>query len=143
MASSSLEIVASLALRNVETVETLVEHYQPEVKFDWIVMSEVLEHLRRPVGIVLKCLSWLAPGGSLLVSTPNGHWESNEHLQEFNLEKFARILAHRDAESVKLSQLNDSQGRRRWLVGQVVVPKIPASHDDFNDRHVVARNRQR
>ena len=117
VASSSLEIVASLALQNVETIETLVEHYQPDVKFDWIVMSEVLEHLRRPAGIVLKCLNWLAPGGSLLVSTPNGHWESNEHLQEFDLERFAqdsRPSRRRVSRTFPLERLAGTPAHGSW-----------------------------
>jgi SAM-dependent methyltransferase len=143
VSTPSLSSLAALGLKNVETVEALVEHYQPSGTFDWIVMSEVLEHLRRPQAVLARCLEWLAPGGSLLVTTPNGHWESNEHLQEFNFEKFARIVVTGGAESVDLSYLRDGQGRRRWLVGQATVPDRPPEHDDFNDRPTIARIRRR
>ena len=139
----SLSSVDALGLRNVETVEALVEHFEPSGKFDWIVMSEVLEHLRRPQAVIARCLGWLAPGGSLLVTTPNGHWESNEHLQEFSFQRFARTLVSEGAESVVLSYLSDGQGRRRWLVGQVIVADRPSVQDDFNDRRTIARRRRR
>jgi len=143
ISTPSLSLVAALGLGNVETVEALVEHFEPSGKFDWIVMSEVLEHLRRPQAVVAHCLEWLAPGGSLLVTTPNGHWESNEHLQEFNFQEFARTLVSEGAESVVLSYLRDGQGRRRWLVGQVTVADSPSVQDDFNDRRIIARSRRR
>ncbi len=143
VSTPSLSSVAALGLKNVETVEALVEHFEPSGKFDWIVMSEVLEHLRRSQAVVSHCLDWLAPGGSLLVTTPNGHWESNEHLQEFDFQKFARTLVSDGAESVVLSYLRDGQGRRRWLVGQVIVADRPSVQDDFNDRRIIARSRRR
>ncbi len=142
VSTPSLSSVAALGLENVETVEALVEHFQPSGKFEWIVMSEVLEHLRRPQAVIARCLGWLAPGGSLLVTTPNGHWESNEHLQEFNFQKFAQTLVSEGAESVVLSNLRDGQGRRRWLVGQVTVADRPSMQDDFNDRRTIARRRR-
>ena len=111
VSTPSLSSVAALRLENVETVEALVEHYQPSGKFDWIVMSEVLEHLRLPRKVVAQCLGWLAPGGSLLVTTPNGHWESNEHIQEFGFEKFARTFFSQFADSIECSYLRDAQGR--------------------------------
>jgi SAM-dependent methyltransferase len=143
VSTPSLSSVAALGLENVETIESLVEHYQPSGKFDWIVMSEVLEHLRSPQALVARCVDWLAPCGSLLVTTPNGHWESNEHLQEFNFEKFAQILVNESAESVVVSYLRDGQGRRRWLVGQVIVADRPAAQEDFNDRRTIVRSRRR
>jgi SAM-dependent methyltransferase len=143
VSTPSLSSVAALGLGNVETVEALVEHFEPSGKFDWIVMSEVLEHLRRPQAVISRCLGWLTPGGSLLVTTPNGHWESNEHLQEFNFQKFARTLVSEGAESAVLSYLKDGQGRRRWLVGQVIVADRPSVQDDFSDRRAIACSRRR
>jgi hypothetical protein len=62
-------------------------------------MSEVLEHVRRPGEVVCRCFAWLAPGGTLLITTPHGHWESNEHLHEFDLVTFSRVLALPEAET--------------------------------------------
>ena len=138
----SLAAVAALGLANVELVDALVEDYQPEGPFDWIVMSEVLEHLRRPGEIIARLVSWLAPGGSLLVTTPNGHWESNEHLQEFSLDTFARLMAAGGAEAVTVQYLRDRQDRRRWLVGRASVADRPPAPDDFTDRGATRRRRR-
>jgi SAM-dependent methyltransferase len=43
----------------------------PGEKFDCIVMSEVLEHLLDPVGALAMVQRLLAPGGHVMVSTPN------------------------------------------------------------------------
>lgn len=129
ISTPSLDVVKSLQLPNVETCESLVESFEPSGTFDWIVMSEVLEHLRRPAAVVARCTQWLAPGGSLLVTTPNGRWESNEHLREFSLRSFAEVLLRSGAESVAIAYCRDTQGRRRWLVGQVTTATTSPAAD--------------
>jgi 2-polyprenyl-3-methyl-5-hydroxy-6-metoxy-1,4-benzoquinol methylase len=137
ISTPSLAALNELGFSNVETVETLVEHYEPKVSFDCIVMSEVLEHLRRPAQAVARCVQWLAPGGSLLITTPNEHWESNEHLQEFSFERFSILLARSGADSVSIAYLRDAQERRRWLVGQATVAEHPQAPDTFSDLRIV------
>ena len=58
----------------VGDVEQLTFDWQP-AKFDALILSEVLEHLREP-GQVLKRLSrFVRPGGIVLASSPNiSHW---------------------------------------------------------------------
>jgi 2-polyprenyl-3-methyl-5-hydroxy-6-metoxy-1,4-benzoquinol methylase len=142
ISTPSLVALRQLGLPNVEAVEGMVEHFEPAAPFDWIVMSEVLEHLRDPAGILRRCVGWLAPGGTLLLTTPHGHWESNEHLQEFTLERFASLLAVSGAETVSAAYLRDRDERRRWLVGEAKVPKQPAAADDFHDPGVTRRPRR-
>ena len=142
VSTPSLAAVNALGLPNVETSEALVEHYQPRIAFDWIVMSEVIEHLRRPGEVVAQCVRWLAPGGSLLITTPNGHWESNEHLQEWTMDSFSEMLGGAGGESIAASYLRDRDERRRWLVGRVSAPEREPTQDDFTDRQAVARRRR-
>jgi 2-polyprenyl-3-methyl-5-hydroxy-6-metoxy-1,4-benzoquinol methylase len=40
-------------------------------QFDCVVCADVLEHLRRPDRLLRQIRSWLAPGGTLVVSLPN------------------------------------------------------------------------
>jgi len=46
-----------------------------EMRFDWILLLDVLEHLPRPLQYLQDLRSLLTPGGSILVSVPNvAHW---------------------------------------------------------------------
>jgi len=136
----SLRELEKLGLQNVKIVKGLIEHYEPECLFEWIVMSEVLEHVRQPAQIVRHCFNWLVPGGTLLITTPNGHWESDEHLHEFDLVAFSRILALPEAETVRFGYLRDCNNRRRWLVGEIVAPVNPAL--PLPDRWQIAKERR-
>ena len=138
----SLQALAALGLKNVKTVNSLLERFEPGALFDWIVVSEVIEHLRRPEDAVDRCARWLAPGGAMLVTTPNGHWESDEHLHEFTLAAFAELLARTGVESVHASYLRDADNRRRWLVAELKAPPTPPAPDDFHDRRETARKRR-
>ena len=44
--------------------------------FDCIVLADVLEHIRNPCAVLKKCQTWLAPGGSVVVSVPNSRHHS-------------------------------------------------------------------
>jgi 2-polyprenyl-3-methyl-5-hydroxy-6-metoxy-1,4-benzoquinol methylase len=138
----SLEELEKLGLPNVITREGLIENFQPEEKFDWVLMSEVIEHLRKPNETVNKAFDFVAPGGSLVLTTPNGHWESDEHLHEFSMTSFAGLLATIDCESFVCSYLRDRDNRRRWLTAIARKAKIPARPDDFFDRKAIARKRR-
>jgi 2-polyprenyl-3-methyl-5-hydroxy-6-metoxy-1,4-benzoquinol methylase len=139
----SLRAVEALGLANVSTVQSLVEEYAPTSSFDCIVMAEVVEHLRNPAAVIRTAVDWLAPGGSMLLTTPNGHWESNEHLHVFSLTSFAQILGDSGAESMTVSYLRDSIQRRRWLVGQLTTSSTPHAADDFSGPQGIVRHRCR
>lgn len=143
VSSPSLAAVRALGLPNVQTAEALVEDFVPGRAFDRVVLSEVLEHLRRPERVLERCFGWLNPGGRLLVTTPNGHWESDEHLQEFNFSRFGDLFTRLGAEEVTIAYLRDAAGRRRWLTASVVAPSTAPTPDDFFDRRAVAAARAR
>jgi 2-polyprenyl-3-methyl-5-hydroxy-6-metoxy-1,4-benzoquinol methylase len=52
---------------------TKPELYPPlgRSKFDIIVLSDILEHVSDPVGVLVRHLPFLAPGGYVLISLPN------------------------------------------------------------------------
>lgn len=119
----SLDQVRALGLPNVETVEALIERYSPTDRFDWIIMSEVLEHLRAPRDTIASVATLLKPGGTLLITTPHGHWDSDEHLQEFTMSSFAALIAQVRPERMCISFLRDREGQRRWLTAEVDAPR--------------------
>ena len=54
-------------------VQSLFEQYAPHGAFTTIVMEHVLEHVDRPIDLLKRARSWLAPGGRILAGVPNGH----------------------------------------------------------------------
>jgi len=143
VSAPSLLVLRDRGLKNVQTVVGLVETIRFDERFDWIVMSEVLEHVRRPALVLNRCFDWLAPGGMLLLTTPNGRWESNEHLHEFSLDSFTRLLVQSRAETLSSGFLRDALNRRRWLCGKITKSTSPAAPDDFNSSRARASMRRR
>lgn len=138
----SLVEVEKLGLPNVRTEQGLVENFQPDEKFDWVLMSEVIEHLRKPKKTVDKAFEFVAPGGVLVLTTPNGHWESDEHLHEFSMKTFSEILSETGCESFECSYLRDRDEKRRWLTAIVRKAQSEPKPDDFFDRKAIARKRK-
>ena len=138
----SLRQLEELGLPNVTTASGLLESFDPGRQFEYIVMSEVIEHLRDPLAAVKRSFDWVAPGGAFVLTTPNGHWESDEHLHEFSLQSFSQILAQMDCESFEAAYLRDRDGRRRWLTAILKRAETPAAPDDFFDRKATARQRR-
>lgn len=139
VSDASLQELRSLGLSNVSTVCGLVESYRPESQFDWIVASEVLEHLRDPGSFMQQCCRWLAPGGSLLLTTPNGQWHGQEdehedaveHLHTFSFSTLSRLSGELGTERVSLEYIRDGAGRRRWLGCRATREAVPPTADDF------------
>lgn len=52
-------------------VNSLFEEFQPDRKFDTIVMGHVLEHVLDPVEILKRAKNWLNPGGIVFAAVPN------------------------------------------------------------------------
>jgi 2-polyprenyl-3-methyl-5-hydroxy-6-metoxy-1,4-benzoquinol methylase len=118
----SVERVRARGLANVEGVCGFVEHYSPGRSFDWIVMSEVVEHLRDPAAVIARTLAWLAPGGRLLLSSPDGNWEGDaiEHLHVFDLGSWCAMLVRAGARDMRVFKIQDRDGRDRWLGAEIV-----------------------
>jgi len=51
-----------------------IEEFQSEQRFDLIVLLNLIEHVRYPCDVMRKIRTLLAPGGLILVKTPN--WEA-------------------------------------------------------------------
>lgn len=143
VSTPSLKAIEELGLDNVEIAQGLIENYSPGREFEWIVLSEVIEHIRDPHSAIGRVFKWLSPGGTLIITTPNGHWESDEHLHEFSLETFSRLLASTECESFQVSYLRDRNNRRRWLTATLKKHENDAEPDDFFDRRAIARNRRK
>ncbi len=121
LCEASINCVRGRRLANVESHVGFVEHFQPAERYDWVVLSEVLEHLREPQLILSRCVSWLNPGGSVLVSTPDGDWQPDaiEHLHVFHIGDFRALVMGAGADHVRTFHIKDRYGRDRWLAGEL------------------------
>ncbi len=99
VSSPSLKQVDDMKLVNVVTAQGLIENFEPGREYKWVVLSEVIEHIRDPLSAINRAFDFWLPGGALVVTTPNGHWESDEHLHEFSLKSFSDLLVQTDCES--------------------------------------------
>jgi len=73
------EAVAEAARRalGLEILTTTVEELSAELRFDLIIMFQVLEHIGEPVPLLQECARRLAPGGHLVTNVPNfSSWQS-------------------------------------------------------------------
>ncbi|MFA6260433.1 MAG: class I SAM-dependent methyltransferase [Bacteroidia bacterium] len=56
---------------NIEYILTFFEDYKPKEKFDFIVSTNVLEHVDDSVEFLKNIKSWLNPGGRVVMTVPN------------------------------------------------------------------------
>ncbi|MEQ9142866.1 MAG: class I SAM-dependent methyltransferase [Parvibaculaceae bacterium] len=52
-------------------VNSLFEEFDPNDRFDTIVMGHVLEHVEDPGAILTQARNWLAPNGNIFAAVPN------------------------------------------------------------------------
>lgn len=70
-ASGKLVKSARKKVPDVEFVESLIEEYETEEKFDTVFMLNILEHVFDPASVLKKATSFLKKNGVLIVHVPN------------------------------------------------------------------------
>ena len=60
-------------LPKVHIKNCLFEDFNPERKFDNIILGHVLEHVADPVELLMRVKKWLTPSGMVFVAVPNAH----------------------------------------------------------------------
>ncbi len=56
---------------NMDVHACLVEEYEPETKYENIILGHVLEHVENPVAVLLQCRDWLTQNGRIFAAVPN------------------------------------------------------------------------
>lgn len=67
--SSLLKIIPEYP--NVKKYCALFEEFEPPQKYDTIIIEHVLEHLEKPIDVLIKTKSWLKPDGVAIIGVPN------------------------------------------------------------------------
>lgn len=60
-------------IKNSTFICSLFEEYNPEVKFDYIILCDVLEHVLNPLSLLKFSKNWLRRGGKILIISPNAN----------------------------------------------------------------------
>jgi 2-polyprenyl-3-methyl-5-hydroxy-6-metoxy-1,4-benzoquinol methylase len=68
-AKQAARVCEQVVIGDVEQIDLNAELDQHE--FDWVLLLDVLEHLRDPLTTLKRCTALLAPGGRTLISIPN------------------------------------------------------------------------
>lgn len=104
-----------------------IEDFQSNEKFDLILLLNLIEHVADPVAVLAKMRSLLAPGGRILVKTPNhdsldarlfrnkswGGFHCPRHWVLFTPESFARAAS---AAGLGVEKTKLTQGAPFWAV---------------------------
>jgi 2-polyprenyl-6-hydroxyphenyl methylase/3-demethylubiquinone-9 3-methyltransferase len=69
----------------IEFVQGNVLEYSWNTKFDLVFANQIIEHLVYPMDMISRLKNLLAPGGRLIITTPNGEYLKN------NLPSFAEL----------------------------------------------------
>ena len=60
--------VFSIDIENIEGREVIEKE---KIEFDYIILADVLEHMRNPADTLYRVSKWLSPTGKILISVPN------------------------------------------------------------------------
>lgn len=72
----------SIEVQNrITMVKSWIEDYEPAEEFDYVLVTEVLEHVSDPVAILKTAVKGLKKDGYLYVSSPTTHWGNNTHVR--------------------------------------------------------------
>lgn len=105
---------------------------EPEAAFDWIVLWEVIEHLREPWNELARLCGIIRPGGTLVVTTPNARclkarlqrsrWEQRlnpTHFYYFTANSLRGVLSRAGFAAVEPWRFPQSYPHHGWLRRQL------------------------
>jgi len=94
---SAISEKTSLSQQTAERVKFVLsdifELDQPAGHFDTLVLGEVLAHLSQPDRLLRKSCNFLKKGGRVIITTPLGYNQSDDHRQHFTLSDFLMTVA--------------------------------------------------
>jgi len=79
----------------------------PSSAYDFVLCSEILEHIMNPLDFMRNIIKLLRPGGYCLISTPLMQWHSGilyqsaHHFIEYRQDRLVRMLKHAGFELVR------------------------------------------
>lgn len=104
-----------------------IEAFQPQERYDVILMLNLIEHVPDPLAVLVKCQSLLAPGGRIYIKTPNfraldadifrhrkwGGYHCPRHFVLFSRAGFEKVASRA---GFQIDQFDYTQGAPFWTV---------------------------
>jgi 2-polyprenyl-3-methyl-5-hydroxy-6-metoxy-1,4-benzoquinol methylase len=162
-AKEAAKACEQIVIGDVEQLDLDAELDQHE--FDWLLLLDVLEHLRDPLATLKRSASLLAPGGRVLISIPNvahtsvrlqllrGHFQYTEtglldrtHLRFFDQDSVRELLAAADLSIEEELPIRRSPEEERGVELESVSPELMRelesdSASDIYQFVIIARRR--
>lgn len=88
---------------SARVVCSLFEDYEPDARFDTVVIGHVLEHVDDPRSLLVRARSWLSPDGVLLAGVPNAR----------SLHRQAAVILGLLEDERQLNETDHHHGHRR------------------------------
>lgn len=93
---SFLEAARSRGLQNVNYIYSLFEEFEPELQYDYVFASFILEHVLDPQTVLAMLKRVLKPGGTLFVTVPNARALSRQLAMHMDLIPDLKALTSND-----------------------------------------------
>ncbi len=114
-AATLLEMIPDFP--NVIKVHSLFEEFEPDRKYNTIIMEHILEHVDQPVPLMRRIKQWLAPQGKMLLGVPNGN----------SIHRLAAVKMGLLKQPCELNQRDRAQGHRRVYTPETFKKDIEAA----------------
>ncbi|MBI5677704.1 MAG: methyltransferase domain-containing protein, partial [Planctomycetes bacterium] len=104
-----------------------IEEFTPENEYDYVLCTEVLEHVMNPVEILKVARKALKPHGLLYICSPITLWGNNTHVRAVPVERLRQWLTEADLSPIEIwsedgrTFCTAQQARVEQIIGLTVV----------------------
>ena len=127
---------ASARLNGHAVYNELLDHFQPDKKYDVVTLANVLEHDLNPQGMLRNIGRIVSPGGRVLISCPNSesmfryifnkywiNWHIPFHISHFSAQTLTNMLDKEGFQEIKIK----CQSPSLWITLSILV-RLKAKH---------------
>ena len=91
----------------VRMIEEWIEEFAPDRTYDYVLCTEILEHVSDPVAVLRVAWGALSSAGTVYISSPATHWGNNTHVRGVPLDDLERWMIEADLVKVTALVEND------------------------------------
>jgi len=67
--------------QRMHMVQEWIEDFHPTKDYDYVLCTEILEHVADPLAVLRKAAQCVKHGGLIYISSPSTHWGNNTHVR--------------------------------------------------------------